>query len=54
MPDNIEVLNDLVYAYETKEDFPNAINTCDRILDSDPYLFEGWMTLGKLYSLQGD
>ncbi|MDU1904373.1 MAG: CDC27 family protein [Dysgonomonas sp.] len=54
MPDNIEVLNDLVYAYETKEDFPNAINTCERILDIDPYLFEGWMTLGKLYSLQGD
>lgn len=53
-PDNKEVLADLVYAYETKENFSLAIERCNTLLDLDPYSAEAWMTLGKLYSLVED
>lgn len=49
--ENIEVLNDLVYAYEAKGDFLLAIDTCEKILDIDPYSFDIWLVLGKLYTL---
>lgn len=51
VPDNIEVLRDLIYAYELKGDFSSAIQICEQILDIDPYSYTTWIVLGKLYSL---
>ena len=48
---NPEILIDLAYAYEMKSDFENAIRYNNRLLDLNPYSFEGWVNIGKLYSM---
>jgi tetratricopeptide (TPR) repeat protein len=45
------VLIDLAYANEMKGDFARAIEYNNRLLDLDPYSFEGWVNIGKLYSM---
>jgi tetratricopeptide (TPR) repeat protein len=50
--ENIEVLSDLAYAYEMMNDFDAAIYSTNRILDIEPYAYEAWTNLGKLYSLK--
>ncbi|MDR1161945.1 MAG: multidrug transporter, partial [Tannerellaceae bacterium] len=51
-PDNIILNNELCYLYELKGDIEGAITVCNRIIDQDPYSYEFWFTLGRLYSLQ--
>lgn len=51
-PYNREVLDDLIYGYESKGDIQSAINYCNKVLDIDPYSLETWLTLGKLHSLE--
>lgn len=51
-PENIDVLSDMAYAYEMLGDFDAAIGTTNRILDLEPYTYEAWINLGKLYSLK--
>jgi tetratricopeptide (TPR) repeat protein len=48
---NPDVLIDLAYANEMKGDFGRAIEYNNRLLDLDPYSFEGWVNIGKLYSM---
>jgi len=48
---DMDVFNDLSYAYEMKGDFEKAIEYNNKLLDNDPYSFDGWTNLGKLYSL---
>ena len=48
---NPEVLVDLAYAYEMKGDFEKAIEYNNKLLDLDPYSFDGWVNIGKLYSM---
>lgn len=48
---NPEVLIDLAYAYEMEGNFLKAIDYNNLLLDIDPYSFEGWLNLGKLYSM---
>lgn len=48
---NPEVLIDLAFAYEMQSDFSKAIKYNNLLLDTDPYSFEGWLNLGKLYSI---
>ena len=48
---NPDVLIDLAYANEMKGDFARAIEYNNRLLDLDPYSFEGWVNIGKLYSM---
>lgn len=52
--ENKDVLSDLVYTYESKNNFESAIRVCNLLLDVDPYSAEAWMMLGRLYSLTGD
>lgn len=49
--ENIEVLSDLAYCYEMLGDFDSAIDTSNKILDIEPYTYEAWVNIGKLYSL---
>ncbi|MDR0749188.1 MAG: tetratricopeptide repeat protein [Tannerellaceae bacterium] len=51
-PDNIILNNELCYLYELKGDIEEAINVCNKIIDQNPYSYEFWFTLGRLYSLQ--
>lgn len=50
---NPDVLIDLSYAYEMINDFEKAIEYNNKLLDLDPYSFEGWVNIGKLYSVSG-
>ncbi|MFV0330682.1 MAG: tetratricopeptide repeat protein [Dysgonomonas sp.] len=50
-PENIDVLSDLAYAYEMLGNFDFAITTTNKILDVEPYTYEAWVNLGKLFSL---
>lgn len=51
-PENIDVLSDMAYAYEMLGDFSSAINATNKILDIEPYTYEAWINLGKLFSLK--
>ncbi len=48
---NIDTIVDLAYAYEMKGDYEKAIVYNNRLLDIDPYSFEGWVNIGKLFSM---
>ena len=50
-PDDIHVLMDLSYAYEMLYNFDKAIESNNRLLDGDPYSFDSWINLGRLYSV---
>ncbi|MDR1202675.1 MAG: tetratricopeptide repeat protein [Tannerellaceae bacterium] len=50
-PDNIVLNNELCYLYELNGDIEGAINVCNKIIDQNPYSYEFWFTLGRLYSL---
>lgn len=47
---NTDVLVDLAFGYELKGDFEKAIEYNNRLLDIDPYSYDGWVNIGKLYS----
>lgn len=51
---NIDVLSDLAYAYEMVGNIDEAIATTNKILDLEPYTYEAWINLGKLYSMNED
>ena len=51
VPDNVNVLTDLSYAYEMQGEIDQAIQTTNRLLDVEPYSYEAWVNLGKLYSM---
>jgi len=48
---NIDTIVDLAYAYEMKGDYEKAIVYNNQLLDIDPYSFEGWVNIGKLFSM---
>lgn len=50
--DNMDALSDLAYSYEMVGNFDKAIETTNKILDIEPYSYEAWINLGKLYTLQ--
>ena len=47
---NVNVLEELVYAYEWDDNIDRAIELTNTMIDLNPYSFEGWVTLGRLYS----
>lgn len=51
-PDNIVLNNELCYLYELKGEINEAINVCNNVIDRNPYSYEFWFTLGRLYSLK--
>jgi tetratricopeptide (TPR) repeat protein len=48
---NNDVIVDLSYAYEMKGDVDKAIKYNNRLLDIDPYSYDGWMNIGRLYTM---
>lgn len=48
---NADVIVDLAYAYEMKGDMAQAIVYNNLLLDIDPYSFDAWVNIGKLYSM---
>lgn len=48
---NTDVIVDLAYAYEMKGDYARAIEFNNRLLDIDPYSYDAWVNIGKLYSM---
>lgn len=48
---NIDVLVELAYSYEMKGDFELSIQYNNLLLDIDPYSYDGWVNIGRLYSL---
>lgn len=48
---NTDAIVDLAYAYEMKGDLEKAIAHNNRLLDIDPYSYDGWVNIGKLYSM---
>ena len=47
---NMDVLIELTYAYEMVDNIDKAIEITNAILDLNPYSFDGWVSLGRLYS----
>lgn len=46
---NTNVLIELAYAYEMNGNMEKAIDITNRIIDLDPYSFDAWVSLGRLY-----
>lgn len=53
-PDNMILLNEYSLLLENMSDFQEAIKICDQLIDKNPFDFECWFTLGRLYSLVGN
>lgn len=46
---NTDVLIELAYAYEMGDNIDKAIEITNVIIDLDPYSFDAWVSLGRLY-----
>ncbi|MDH6356481.1 tetratricopeptide repeat protein [Parabacteroides sp. PF5-9] len=53
-PDNLILKDELCYIMESEGDLSNAIELCNQLIDKNPYSYEYWFTLGRLYSMEGD
>lgn len=53
-PDNIELKEELCYNLELCGNIKEAIEVCNELIDNNPYSFEDWATLGRLYSIEGE
>ena len=49
-----EILDDLVCAYEMEDQLELAIEAANKQLDIDPYEYDAWVNLGRLYSQNGE
>ncbi|OAV75274.1 Cytochrome c biogenesis factor [Bacteroidales bacterium Barb7] len=50
-PDSLVLKEELCFLMEVAEDLEGAIDLCNAMIDEDPYSYEYWFTLGRLYSL---
>ncbi|MDR1356233.1 MAG: tetratricopeptide repeat protein [Tannerellaceae bacterium] len=53
-PDDMVLKDELCYLYELDGDYEEAINTCNELIDVEPYSYDYWFTLGRLYSMTND
>ncbi|MCC8154784.1 MAG: tetratricopeptide repeat protein [Tannerellaceae bacterium] len=53
-PDNLVLKDELCYILEAEGKFTEAIVLCNELIDKDPFSYETWFTLGRLYSMVGD
>ncbi|MCC8171314.1 MAG: tetratricopeptide repeat protein [Parabacteroides sp.] len=51
-PDNIVLKEELCFNLESAGQIKEAIEVCNELIDNNPYSFEDWTTLGRLYSIQ--
>ncbi|MCD8041719.1 MAG: tetratricopeptide repeat protein [Tannerellaceae bacterium] len=53
-PDNLILKDELCYILEAEGEFPEAIKLCNELIDKDPFSYDTWFTLGRLYSMTGE
>lgn len=53
-PDNLVLKEELCFNLEATGHVAEAIVLCNELIDNNPYSFDDWSTLGRLYSIQGD
>lgn len=53
-PDNLILKDELCYDLETDGDLPAAIKICNELIDKNPYSYDHWFTLGRMYSMIGE
>ncbi|WP_459189675.1 tetratricopeptide repeat protein [Parabacteroides sp. APC149_11_2_Y6] len=53
-PDNLILKDELCYNLEVEGDFEHAIRICNELIDKNPYSYDYWFTLGRLYSMTAD
>jgi len=53
-PDNLILKEELCYTLETEGDLSSAIEICNELIDKNPFSFDYWFTMGRLYSLSGE
>ena len=49
-PDNIILMEELCYNLENKGELDEAIQICNKLIDINPYSYDYWFLLGRLYS----
>lgn len=52
--DDREFLQEAALIYEEKEEYSKAAEIYNRLLDKDPYSYEDWINLAKIYALLKD
>lgn len=51
---NLDLLFELAFCYEQNDEFDEAIETYNRIIDIDSYMDEAWFNLGQIYFAMQD
>ena len=53
-PDNLLLKDEQCYLYELEGNFEEGIRICNELIDKEPYSYDYWFMLGRLYSLAND
>lgn len=53
-PDNLILKDELCYNLEDAGQIGKAIEVCNELIDKNPYSYEYWFTLGRLYSMSAE
>jgi tetratricopeptide (TPR) repeat protein len=53
-PDNLLLKDEQCYLYELEGNFEEGIRVCNELIDKEPYSYDYWFMLGRLYSLAND
>ncbi|MDR1557613.1 MAG: tetratricopeptide repeat protein [Tannerellaceae bacterium] len=53
-PNNLLLKDELCYLYEVEGNFEEGIRICNELIDKEPYSYDYWFMLGRLYSLAND
>lgn len=53
-PDNILLKEELCFLQELAGEYEQAIPLCNELIDQDPYSYDLWYMLGRLYSMEGN
>jgi tetratricopeptide (TPR) repeat protein len=53
-PDSLALKEELCYLLELEGNISRAIEVCNEMIDEDPYAYEYWYTLGRLFYLLED
>lgn len=53
-PDNAILNNELCYLHELKGEINESISICNHMIDKNPYSYDFWFTLGRLYSITNE
>lgn len=53
-PDNLVLKDELCFCLEAEGNIGQAIEVCNELIDQNPYSYDYWFTLGRLYSINAD